>query len=142
MALINYPGAKKPYEISAKELQRKNAARNQPSTAVFDRVLEKCYNKIKLTNDFKQEYCFFEFKDFAWGMPIYNTTECLLHVSIELIRKGYKVRRFADDIIFIDWRIQPRAKPRAKSVAIAPKKKSVSFGDNSIYTFETEFVYD
>jgi hypothetical protein len=135
MSLINYTGIKS-YAISAKDLQKKNNTKDKTRISVFETILEKCYNKIRVSNEFNNEYCFFEFKDIAWGVSLYNIDKCLLYVSVELIKNGYKLEKIRRNMIFIDWRKITPIKQKAAPKAII-KNKGVSFGKNSIYTFDS-----
>lgn len=85
-------------------LNKKRDTRSLSKIDKYNKVLEKCYKKIKLVDNRPQSVCFFKVPLFIWGCPLYNHTECCEYILHTLKTKGFKVLLIKpSNDIFCDW---------------------------------------
>ena len=86
------------YEIHKK--QRKKEIRR---LSLYKKVLNRCYNKIKLCVDKDNLYCFFKLPEYVSGSPLYNMTDCLFFMLNELAKNGFAAKYCHPLMIYITW---------------------------------------
>ena len=89
----------------------------------FDKILQRCHNKIKLYAENHKIECIYEVPEFIIGVPLYNI-EDLKRYLIELLRKdGFQLIYIDPNWLFITWELKGKKQPSQSRVKKNKKKK-------------------
>jgi len=91
---------------------------------LFDSIIKKCHNRIKLNADNKQTHCFYQIPPFIFGKPLYDIDELKEYVSKSLKLNGFEIKDYPNYYIYINWDI---TKPAVKENKKVKKKEDKSF---------------
>jgi len=76
-------------------------------TQTFNKILEKCHNKIKIIAEQGGMNVFFETPFFLLGYPLYNVFVCCEYIVDSLRKNGFMVQILPhpnDNTIYISWK--------------------------------------
>jgi hypothetical protein len=93
------------FSYSVQEIQKKQREKDKMRTKIYEKISEKCFNKIKETSNNEVHYCFFQIPEYIPGYPIFNITDCIMYLLEILYKKGFKARYCDKYVIFISWAI-------------------------------------
>lgn len=80
-------------------------AREARKLKVFEHILDMCYNKISTTNQQTNDCCcIFTCPSVVFGLPLFNLADCIRHIMIKLVEKGFEVHLAIPNNIFISWK--------------------------------------
>ena len=85
------------------DLQKKHYNREQKRTKLFNKILSKCYRKIKQAFNNEYTYCIFQVPEFELGEPIFNMTKCVIYILQNLRKNGFYCKYCHPFLIFISW---------------------------------------
>lgn len=91
------------FSYSIQEIHKKQREKEKMRIKIYEKIAEKCFNKIKETSNNEIAYCFFQIPEYIPGYPIYNMTECIMYLINLLHEKGFKARYCDKFMIFISW---------------------------------------
>jgi hypothetical protein len=86
------------YEIH-NHLEKKKAARSKS----FEKVLEICFNKIKVATDKELFRILFDVPEYVLGLPVYNINHCTKYIMQSLSENGFMVKYFFPKTLYISW---------------------------------------
>lgn len=95
--------------INIEELHKKQKIKMENKMNSYESVLRKCHNRINYSTDTS---CFFEIPEFVFGVPIYNSKECVKYVVKKLLDSGFMVIYTHPNLLFISWQIEFTAKKK------------------------------
>lgn len=99
-------------EICISDLHKKQIDRKNNEQKIFDLILSKCYNRIKLVAYRSGDSsCFFQLPEFVFGIPIYNAISCAKFIIKNLINKGFIVIYTHPNLLYISWDIRYTKQP-------------------------------
>ena len=85
-------------------LYREMDKKEKRKLRVFNEVLNKCHQRIvtivKKTGD---SWCFFVVPTCIFGVPLYDTTPCVLYLVEQLIKNGFDVKYTHPNLLYISW---------------------------------------
>ena len=91
---------------------------------LFDSVIKRCHNRIKLTADNKKTECYYQIPPFIFGKPLYDMDELKEYVMKSLKLNGFALKEYPDYYIYINWDITKKEVKENKKVK---KKEDKSF---------------
>lgn len=75
----------------------------QKKLDVYNKILNKIYNKIKLVNKRKKTDLIYEIPNYIFGFPLYNNRTCLVFIISSMRKKGFLVKFNFPNILYISW---------------------------------------
>lgn len=92
------------YSINVFDIQKKQFDKDKFRCYIFNKILERCYLKIKGTSDNENSYCFFQVPEYIPGEPLYNLTKCVIFILQKLRGNGFNCKYCHPYLIFISWK--------------------------------------
>ena len=138
--------------INIDELHRKRNEKKNKKKQVFEDILKKCHDRIKLTAN-KEDvcFCFFKVPIYIYGIPLYDMNSCIIYIVTSLSKNGFDIKYFHPNLIYISWlgktnkSIEAPKKPENKTLPINYKsttnyKPSGNFvyNNNSLSLFDNQ----
>jgi hypothetical protein len=92
-------------KISIDDLYDKNLRRDLKQMSVFNKILNRIHNRIKLTarNKIADKYIWFVIPEFLFGEPTYNQSDCIAYITNKIIDNGFYVKYIHPNTLFISW---------------------------------------
>ena len=101
--------------INISELHEKQRLKNNNKVQFYNTILKKCSNRMKLASEKSQSCCFFEIPEFVFGVPLFNSHECVRYIIKELMKEGYMVVYTHPNLLYISWDIEYTQKPKPRN---------------------------
>ena len=91
--------------LNIDELHDKEREKTSRKFEVYQKILEKCHNKIRTTaqNASNNGYCFYQVPKYTFGVPLYDTKSCIMFLVTALTKNGFDVRYTHPNLLFISW---------------------------------------
>lgn len=90
-------------EFDINNLINENLYKEQKHQEIYEKILKKIYNKIKLTNKKKQYTILFEVPNYIFGHSLYNTKSCIAYIIFKLRKQGLFIKFTYPNILIISW---------------------------------------
>lgn len=95
---------------------------------VYDKILQKCHNKIKTyANNLKLE-CIYEIPEYVFGLPLFNRIFAKNYIITRLTENGFKVNDVSNirsNCIYINWDLSNSKKKYTKKPTYTDKYKRI-----------------
>lgn len=93
-------------KINLDDLYEKKRMKNQMELDIFNRLLSRIHNKIKITSKqfIEQQYIFFVVPEIMIGLPKYNHSNCVSYLMYKLGDNGFNVKYITPNVLFISWK--------------------------------------
>jgi len=75
----------------------------QKKLDVYNKILNRIYNKIQLVNKRKKTDLIYEIPNYIFGFPLYNNRTCLVFIISSMRKKGFLVKFNFPNILYISW---------------------------------------
>ena len=75
----------------------------QKKLDVYNKILNKIYNKIQLVNKRKKTDLIYEIPNYIFGFPLYNNRTCLVFIISSMRKKGFLIKFNFPNILYISW---------------------------------------
>ena len=100
--------------MDIRELHKYQIEKQQNKISIYEKVLSRCFHKIKSFAKKSQTYCFCDVPNIILGLPYYNLKNCIHYVMQRLVDYNFKVIFINPNILFITWdiRITKSAPPK------------------------------
>ena len=89
--------------VDIKALFSKKRARENKRLEIFNRILIKCHDRIKIVGQLEQTYCTFVIPRIIVGMPMYKLEDCRKYLVSKLKKNGFQVEIQKEDELYISW---------------------------------------
>lgn len=91
--------------ININELHKINDDRNKYRITVYDKVLNKCHERIKFVSKTPKgsNFCFYVVPNILYGIPIYDVNACIVYIVGALIKNGFYVAYTHPNLLYISW---------------------------------------
>lgn len=114
--------------INISELHEKQKIKNNNKIKCYNSILKKCSNRIKFMSDKAQSCCFFEIPEFVFGIPLFNSRECVRYIIKTLMDEGFMVIYTHPNLLYISWDIaytqkNTNSSKSRNSLEYQPRKK-------------------
>ena len=124
--------------INIEELHREQDRRDNNKTEIYNTILEKVHQKIKLTSQIsKDKFCFFSVPIYVYGLPLFDTNNCIIYLTQKLSDNGFNIRYTHPNLLLISWYEKPK-----KNHPISSFNNSSSYGSNKIEEFMEQNLED
>jgi hypothetical protein len=91
------------YEINVNEISKMHYNKEEIRLKTFDKILERCYFRIKYSVTQELNYCIFQVPEFVIGTPLYNMKKCLYYIGLKLMKNEFKINVHNPNTLFIHW---------------------------------------
>jgi hypothetical protein len=94
--------------LSISDLHSEIEKRETRKSKIYESVLNKCQNRIITTNQKTNDcYCLYVVPTFMFGVPLYNMSDCIVHIMKDLTNKGFKLNYTHPNFLYISWIEKP-----------------------------------
>ena len=76
----------------------------QKKLDVYNKILNKIYNKVKLVNKRKKMDLIYEIPNYIFGFPLYNNRTCLVFIISSMRKNGFVIKFNFPNILYISWK--------------------------------------
>ena len=92
-------------KINIDELYEKDQRRNLKQLSIFNKILNRIQNRIRITgrNKRNEKYIWFTIPEFIFGEPVYDKTDCIAYVVTKLEENGFFIKFMYPNTLFITW---------------------------------------
>jgi len=84
-------------------LQKKHNAKLRTRLEIYDKILNRIYNRIDIASNVDNTYCIFDIPEYIYGFPIYNINSCADYLIKKLMSNGFDVKFIKPNILYIYW---------------------------------------
>lgn len=93
-------------KIDLDELYDRQREIEQNRIDVYNKLLSRIHNKIKVTSRQRENnnFLFFIVPEFIFGIPKYNVNTCIAYIIDKLIDNGFIVKYTHPNLLFISWK--------------------------------------
>jgi len=92
-------------KIDIDGLFEKNQQKEVKQLSIFNKILNRIHNRIKITSRTKihDKYIWFHIPEYIFGEPIYDKAECIAYIISQLEYNGFHIRYIHPNTIFVSW---------------------------------------
>ena len=92
-------------KINLEELYDKKKTYDLSKLSVYNKILNRIHEKIKITSRQKvnTQFCWYVIPEIILGVASYDRTSCISYILEELTNNGFVVRYTHPNLIFISW---------------------------------------
>lgn len=92
-------------KINIDELYEKDQRRNLKQLSIFNKILNRVQNRIRITgrNKRNEKHIWFTIPEFIFGEPVYDKTDCIAYVVTKLEENGFFIKFMYPNTLFITW---------------------------------------
>jgi hypothetical protein len=92
-------------KVNIDELYEKNKVRNLKQLSIFNKILNRIHNRIKLTgrNKRNDQFIWFNVPEYLFGEPVYDKGECIAYIVNKLQDNGFLVKYVHPNTLFVSW---------------------------------------
>ena len=93
-------------KINMDELYDKKQQHDLSKLNIFNKLLNRIHNKIKITSRQKldEQFCWFVIPEVMIGVPKYDQGSCIAYIYEKLRENGFYVKYYHPNLIFINWK--------------------------------------
>jgi hypothetical protein len=91
--------------LNIDDLYDKNLKRDLKQLSIFNKILNRIHNRIKLTarNKISDKFIWFVIPEFIFGEPTYNQSDCIAYITSKIVDNGFYVKYIHPNTLFISW---------------------------------------
>lgn len=92
-------------KVNIDDLYEKNKNRNLKQLSIFNKILNRIHNRIKLTgrNKRNEKHIWFLVPEYIFGEPVYDKGECIAYLVHKLEDNGFLVKYIHPNTLFVCW---------------------------------------
>ena len=93
-------------KVNIDELYERNHRRELKQVSIFNKILNRVHNRIKVTaaNKFNNEkHVWYQVPSFIFGEPVYDQSTCIAFVVAKLEENGFFIKYVHPGTLFISW---------------------------------------
>lgn len=92
-------------KLNIDDLYDKNMKRDLKQLSIFNKILNRIHNRIKLTarNKISDKYIWFVIPEFIFGEPTYNQSDCIAYIVNKIVDNGFYSKYIHPNTLFISW---------------------------------------
>lgn len=133
------------YHIHANDLRQRQREKQHHRTFIYNRILEKCYQRIYVANESDQTFLIYQVPEMIMGYPLYNIAYCSAYVIYNLRKNGFQAKFYNPNIIVVQWKHDaPDYFDNQKTISWHPNSKNsnISSSSSSYYLPTTPPIYE
>ena len=130
--------------ININQLHQINEKRAKDRIASYEKILQKCHQKIKSTS-LKHKgntFCFYVVPNLVFGVPIFNQNECIVYIVQALIKNGFYVVYTHPNLIYISWFQRQNSLEYKKKKKEEKMKPELNYKSIDSVDKQPKFIYD
>jgi len=93
-------------KLDLNELQAPLKEKEKIRNDIYDKVLKRCHNRIKMVARQPNTFCYFVVPEFVLGVPMYTFRDCKNYIISSLRKNGLAVNYIEPNLLFISWDIE------------------------------------
>lgn len=93
--------------INIQDLNRRRREKQKRDLEIYQRVLKRCHNRIRLSAHKMGTQCVFTVPQYIAGLPLYSLQDCIRFLKKTLRQNGFKVKTVSFDQLFVSWKHVP-----------------------------------
>jgi hypothetical protein len=90
------------FDINSLIIDQSN--QQQKKLDIYNKIIEKIYNKIKIVNKRKKTNLIYEIPNYIFGFPLYDNRTCLVFIISSIRKNGFFIKYNYPNIIYISWK--------------------------------------
>lgn len=132
--------------INIDQLHREREERISRKKMVYDKILEKCHQRIlSASKNDSSCFCFYIVPSFIYGMPLYNLSTCIMYLVNCLSKNGFDVKYTHPNLVYISWYNKKNPKKieyKSKESIVKPNtyKKIDEYKPSGSFIYDEESV--
>lgn len=93
-------------KVNLDDLYEKKRLHDLRTLDVFNKILNRIHNKIKITSRQKlqEQFCWFVVPEVMIGIPKYNQSDCIAYLIDKLKDNGFLCKYIHPNVLFISWK--------------------------------------
>ena len=93
-------------KVNLDDLYEKKRLHDLRTLDVFNKILNRIHNKIKITSRQKlqEQFCWFVVPEVMIGVPKYNQSDCIAYLIDKLKDNGFLCKYIHPNVLFISWK--------------------------------------
>ena len=93
-------------KLDLDDLYEKKRLHDLRTLDVFNKILNRIHNKIKITSRQKlqEQFCWFVVPEVMIGVPKYNQADCIAYLIDKLKDNGFLCKYIHPNVLFISWK--------------------------------------
>ncbi len=93
-------------KLDLDDLYEKKRLHDLRTLDIFNKILNRIHNKIKITSRQKlqEQFCWFVVPEVMIGVPKYNQAECIAYLIDKLKDNGFLCKYIHPNVLFISWK--------------------------------------
>ena len=130
--------------ININQLHQINEKRAKDRIASYEKILQKCHQKIKSTSlkPKANTFCFYVVPNLVFGVPIFNQNECIVYIVQALIKNGFYVVYTHPNLIYISWFQRQNSLEYKKKKKEEKMKPELNYKSIDSVEKQPKFIYD
>ena len=106
--------------ININELFLDKQEKEKNKNEIYDNVLKQCHKRILRSVKLNpyDNYCFYIIPKFIFGVPLYNTNNCIYYLINNLTKNGFNIKYTHPNLLIITWNKQ---KEQKSNLLLEPK---------------------
>lgn len=90
-------------QLSIYDIHNEINRRKEIKTKSYKKVLEVCENKIRTASEKELLKIYIDVPEFIIGLPIYDISECIKYITVNLERNGFLVQYYFPKTLYVSW---------------------------------------
>lgn len=92
-------------KVNIDELYEKKQARDLKQLSIFNKILNRVHNRIRITGKNKRNdtHIWFNVPEYIFGEPVYDKGECIAYIVNKLEENGFLVKYMHPNTLFVSW---------------------------------------
>ena len=111
-------------QLNIHQLYESSRRKELKKFETFDKILQRCHNKIKLYAQNRKTECIYEVPSFILGVPLFDIEELKEYLMSSLNKNGFILKQIPPNWIYISWDIKNKKKMKVK---VEKKKEDFRF---------------
>jgi hypothetical protein len=143
--------------ININDLHREQNKKEEKRQEIYDSILDKVHQKIKLTSKTSADkFCFYSVPIYVYGLPLFDVNNCIIYLTKKLSDNGFDIRYTHPNLLLISWYEKQKKAPTPSmlpSSAVVPtvsasqrieelRKKALDYRPTTDYQPNNNFIYD
>jgi hypothetical protein len=133
--------------ININELHREQTRKDERRLEIYENILDKVHQKIKLTSKTSEDkFCFYAVPTYVYGLPLFDTNNCIIFLTKKLSDNGFDIRYTHPNLLLISW----YEKPTKKALPLTNnnnkleelRAKALEYRPTTDYQPTNNFIYD
>ncbi len=132
--------------INIDELHKKRIEKLNRKNEIYELILKKCHNRIKLVAKLNNDicFCFYIVPNYIYGIPLYNFNECMKYVVTSLVKNGFDVKYTHPNLLYISWlnKSNPKSIENTKINTPTNQKRDSNYRPINSYKPSGNLIYN